>query len=278
MLFERNASVRTKRISVFAAAALIVGCLAVPFTAEAQTATSAKPTVVLVHGAWADASSWDGVITQLKTDGYAVVAPPNPLRGLTSDATSIDAFLKSIPGPVVLVGHSYGGSVVSVAAPSAPNVKALVYVDAFVPDGGDSCLSLLADPSSPPAPKDLFSPVPFATASGGDADVYFNTKYFGAVFASGLAASTASDMAATQRPITFSALNEKAPAAEGWKTLPSWYVLGDADMVIPPAREMAMAKRANAHIMHVNGGHTSMISHPEVTVAAIVAAANAVAK
>ncbi len=231
----------------------------------------AKPAIVLVHGAWADASCWNGVIAQLHAAGYAAYAPPNPLRGLASDAASLATFVKAIAGPVILVGHSYGGAVISVASPGNTNVDALVYVDAFVPDEGESCLSLLA--SSPPPPADLFTPVPFAT--GGDADLYFTPKYYGAVFASDVPAAVASLMAVTQRPLTASALNEKAPAAEGWKTLPSWYVVGDGDLVIPPSVQLVMAQRAKAHITHVDGSHPSMIQHPEATVNAIVAAIHA---
>jgi pimeloyl-ACP methyl ester carboxylesterase len=234
------------------------------------TAAATKPSIVLVHGAWADGSSWNGVIKGLHRGGYTVYAPPNPLRGVRSDAASLAAFLKTVAGPVTLVGHSYGGSVISVAAAGNKNVKALVYVDAFVPDQGDSCLSLLA--SGPPPPKDLFLPVPFATATGGDADVYLNPKYYGVVFASDVPASISSIMAITQRPLTASALHEKAPAAEGWKTLPSWYVLGDLDQVIPPAIQLRRARRAKSHITRVEGAHPSMIEHPEATVAAIVAA------
>jgi pimeloyl-ACP methyl ester carboxylesterase len=230
---------------------------------------SGRPAIVLVHGAWADASCWNGVIAQLQTE-YAVYAPPNPLRGLASDATTIATFVKAISGPVILVGHSYGGSVISVASPSNPNVKALVYIDAFAPDEGESCLSILA--GSPP-PDDLFVPVPFAT--GGDADIYFNPKYYGAVFASDVPATSSSLMAVTQRPLTASGLSDKAPSAQGWKTIPSWYVVGDADLVIPPAVQLMMAERAKAHVTHVDGSHPSMIVHPEATVEAVRAALHA---
>jgi pimeloyl-ACP methyl ester carboxylesterase len=241
--------------------------LSSPLRASAQ---AAKPSIVLVHGAWADASSWNGVIKPLTAAGYAVYAPPNPLRGLSSDAAALSALLKSVSGPVILVGHSYGGAVTSVASSSNTRIKALVYVDAFVPDAGDSCLSLLA--GGPPPPKDLFTPVPFPTATGGDADLYLTPKYFGAVFASDVPAPIAQTMSVTQRPVTVSALNEKAPAAEGWKTIPSWFVIGDLDNVIPPAKQLFMAQRAKAHVSHVRGSHPSMIQHPEATVAAIMAA------
>jgi len=231
--------------------------------------TATQPTVILVHGAFADASCFRALYDELLNEDLTVIAPPNPLRGLTGgDGEYLKGVIKEVDGPVLLVGHSYGGAIISVASPSTPNVKALVYVDAFAPDEGESCLSIL--PSSPAPPPDLFTPVPFA--AGGDADLYFTPKYYGAVFASDVPAAVSSLMAVTQRPLTGSALNEKAPAAEGWKTIPSWYVVGDADLVIPPAVQLMMAQRAKAHISHVNGSHPSMIQHPEATVAAIMAA------
>jgi pimeloyl-ACP methyl ester carboxylesterase len=201
-----------------------------------------------------------------------VYAPPNPLRGLASDAESVAAFLKALAKPVILVGHSYGGSVISVASAAQPNVKALVFIDAFVPDAGESCLSILA--AGPPPPNDLFTPVPLAS---GDADLYFTPKYYGAVFATGVPEAISSLMAVTQRPITGSALNEKAPTGLAWKTLPSWYVVGDLDQAIPPAIQTKMAERAKSHVTHVSAGHPSMIQHPEATLTAIAAAIQATA-
>ncbi len=265
-----NLDVRRKAIRLGAGAFAFVAGAAVLLSPLRASAQSAKPSIVLVHGAWADASSWNGVIKPLTAAGYTVYAPPNPLRGLSSDAASLSALLKAVSGPVILVGHSYGGAVTSVASSSDAHIKALVYIDAFVPDAGDSCLSLLA--GGPPPPKDLFTPVPFATAVGGDADLYLTPKYFGAVFASDVPAPIAQTMSVTQRPVTASALNEKAPATEGWKTIPSWFVIGDLDNVIPPAKQLFMAQRAKAHISHVHGSHPSMIQHPEATVAAIMAA------
>ncbi len=231
--------------------------------ASAQTV---KPTIVLVHGAWADSSSWNGVVDLLLKDGYAVTALPNTLRSLASDAAVISTYLKTIPGRVVLVGHSYGGSVISVASANSPNVKALVYVDAFAPAGGESCQSELA--SAPPAPADFL--ITLKTPDGADTDTYVNSKYFGLVFASAEPANVAARLAATQRPFTLRAFTDKAPDAEGWKTIPSWYVIGDADKVIPPPIQLKFATRAKSKIYHVPGGdHPSMIAHPEVTVAAI---------
>lgn len=261
-----------KLLGAFGAIALAV--LSVSGASGPAAAAPAKPTIVLVHGAWADGSSWNGVIQRLLAAGYPVYAPPNPLRGLASDAATIATFVKSIPGPVILVGHSYGGAVISAASPSDPNVKALVYVDAFAPDEGESPLSLLS--AYPAPPKDFFNPVPFAT--GGDADIYINPKYYGPVFASDVPPAQAAVFAAAQRPLTGSALNEKALSAEGWKTIPSWYVVGDADKVIPPALQMKMAERAKATISHVKGSHPSMIEHPDATVAAIMAADRATSK
>lgn len=265
-----NLNVRRTAIRLGAGAFALVAGAAVLLSPLLASAQPTKPSIVLVHGAWADASSWNGVIKPLTAAGYTVYAPPNPLRGLSSDAASLSALLKSVPGPVILVGHSYGGAVTSVASSSDAHIKALVYIDAFVPDAGDSCLSLLA--GGPPPPKDLFTPVPFATAIGGDADLYLTPKYFGAVFASDVPAPIAQTMSVTQRPVTASALNERAPATEGWKTIPSWFVIGDLDNVIPPAKQLFMAQRAKAHISHVHGSHPSMIQHPEATVAAIMAA------
>ena len=242
--------------------------------AEAQpTGQQTKPTIVLVHGAWADASSWNGVVDLLLKDGYTVRALPNTLRGLSADAAVISTYLKSVAGPVVLVGHSYGGSVISVASANAPNVKALVFVDAFAPDAGESIESELA--SAPKPPPDFTIKVP--TFNGNGADLYVNSKYFGTVFASAEPADVAARLAATQRPLAARCTTDKAPAAVGWKTIPSWYVIGDADKVIPPDIQLKFATRAKSKISHVPGGdHPSMIGHPEVTVAAIRDAANAV--
>ena len=265
---------RTRR-SIARTALPLLACLSL--TSIGASAQAAKPTIVLVHGAWADGTSWNPVIAALQKDGFTVTAPPNTLRGLAPDAAVIATYVKAIPGPVVLVGHSYGGSVVSVASAGATNVKALVYVDAFVPDAGDSCLSLLS--GGPPPPADLFVPVPFTGAAGNDADLYFNTKYYGAVFSSDEPASVSQLMAVTQRPLTNTALNDKAPAAEGWKNIPSWYVIGDADQVISPKAQLFMATRAKSTISHaVGGGHPSMLSHPDVTVAAILSAVAATTK
>jgi pimeloyl-ACP methyl ester carboxylesterase len=229
--------------------------------------SAGKPAVVLVHGAWADSSCWNDVIPRLQADGYTVYAPPNPLRSLDGDASSIASFLRTIAGPVILVGHSYGGAVVSIASAAADNVRALVYIDAFVPDAGESCLGLLS--AYPAPPSDLFTPVQLES---GDTDLYFTPTYFGGAFATGVDANVASLLAVTQRPVTAKALGDKTPSELGWKALPSWYVLGDLDQAIPPPLKAMMAERARATVTHVSAGHLSMITHPETTLSAIASA------
>jgi pimeloyl-ACP methyl ester carboxylesterase len=165
--------------------------------------------------------------------------------------------------------------VISVASADAPNVKALVYVDAFAPEAGETIQEELA--SAPPPPADFAIAVPFTTPTGGDADLYVNPKYFGTIFASSESPEVAARLAATQRPFAARCLTDKAPAALGWKTIPSWFVIGDADKVIPPDILTKFATRAKSKVYHVPGGdHPSMIGHPEVTVAAIEDAANTV--
>jgi pimeloyl-ACP methyl ester carboxylesterase len=263
------------RLPAFACALGLASQIVLMFSKSTEAQTM-KPTILLVHGAWADSSSLNGVVDLLLKDGYDVRALPNTLRGLEADASVISTYLKTVSGPVVLVGHSYLGSVITVASANAPNVKALVYVDAFAPEAGESIQEELA--SAPPPQADFTIAVPFTTPTGGDADLYANPKYFGVVFASAEAPEVAARLAPTQRPFAARCLTDKAPAAIGWKTIPSWYVIGDADKVIPPDILNKFATRAKSKVYHVPGGdHPSMIAHPEVTVAAIEDAANTVA-
>jgi pimeloyl-ACP methyl ester carboxylesterase len=187
---------------------------------------AAKPTIVLVHGAWADSSSWSGVISRLQRDGYPVLADPNPLRGLASDAAYLSAFIQQrTTGPVVLVGHSYGGAVITDAATADPTVKALVYVDAFAPAQGESVLGLQSTVPGGPDPGSLFDTVVYPGAPAGDADLYLKTPVVLQDFASGLPAAQAEEIAVTQRPVTLSALTAPS-SAPAWETIRSWYVLG----------------------------------------------------
>ncbi len=234
-------------------------------------AADAKPTIVLVHGAFAESASWNGVIADLMRDGYPVVAAANPLRSVAGDAALVAALVKSIPGPVVLVGHSYGGTVISAAAGAAPNVKSLVYVAAFAPEVGESSLSLSGKfPGSTLGPT-LAPPVDLAD---GGKDLYIQQAKFGAQFAADVPAAQAKLMAATQRPVTQGALGEASVSA-AWKTIPSWSVYGTADLNIPPAALAFMAERAHAKktVVVKGASHVVMVSHPHEVSALIEEAA-----
>jgi pimeloyl-ACP methyl ester carboxylesterase len=224
--------------------------------------SAVKPTIVLEHGAWADGSSWSGVVTRLQKDGYTVDVPPNPLRGPDSDSAYLASYLATVTGPVVVVGHSYGGFVITNAATGDKNVKALVYVDAYIPAQGDTLNSLTAQfPGSQITPAALN----FVSSPGGVTDVYIKPSLFRSILANDLPASQAAELAATQRPIAASALTEvSGPPA--WTSIPSWDVIGTADHAIPPAAQEFMAARAHATVTKINASHLSLISHPaEVT-------------
>ncbi|MEY9933929.1 pimeloyl-ACP methyl ester carboxylesterase [Catenulispora sp. GP43] len=246
--------------------------------------SSAKPTIVLVHGAWADASSWNPVITRLQNAGYTVYAPPNPLRGVASDAQTIADFLSTIPGPVILVGHSYGGFVITNAATQSPNVKGLVYDDAYIPDQGETVFQInAAQPGSCVAadPTSFLNFVPYPGGPAGDVDAYLkvapNGTYqgFDNCFANGVPAAQASLLATGQRPFAVSAGSEPS-GVPAWKTLPSWAVVGTQDHVIPPAELLAMAKRAGSQIVQVPAGHLSLLTKPGVVANTIMKAASSV--
>lgn len=261
------------RLSKHAALAAVIAAstFAVPYA----SAAGAKPTVVLVHGAFADSSSWDGVIAKLEQDGYTVMAAANPLRSVKGDGAYVASLLKSIPGSVVLVGHSYGGSVISAAAAGAANVKALVYVAAFAPEAGETAVGLSGKfPGSTLGPT-LAPPV--ALADGGK-DLYIQQDKFPAQFAADVPAAKAKLMASGQRPITDAALNEASPAP-AWKTIPSWFIYGTADKNIPPASQDFMAKRAKSKdtVVIKGASHVVMTSHP-AEVAKLIEAAAAAAK
>jgi pimeloyl-ACP methyl ester carboxylesterase len=254
---------------------MAVIALAIPATlASASPASSysptPKPTIVMVHGAWADASSWAKVTSSLQQDGYTVLAPPNPLRGLSSDAAYLAAFLQQrTTGPVVLVGHSYGGAVITNAALSDPDVNALVYVNAFAPDRSETILGLQGGGGDP---NTLFDFVQYPGAPPGDVDLYIKTSAFPQAFANDLPATTAAQLAVAQRPITLSALLE--PSGEpAWKTLPSWYLLGTKDNILPASLQLFMAQRAHSHITEVRASHLSMLSKPDTVEDLIIAAA-----
>jgi pimeloyl-ACP methyl ester carboxylesterase len=278
------------RLTVALAALALVSLLAALIAGGPARAANAgglswagknRPVIVLEHGAWADSSSWDRVIRILTREGFSVYAPPNPLRGLATDASYLRDFLTENPAlagkPVVLVGHSYGGAVITDAAVGDPEVKALVYVDAFIPAEGESIGALLARPEGAGSciggnPAAVFNLVPFPGAPAGDADLYLQQAKFPGCFASGLSAAEAALLAATQRPLAASAATDiSGPPA--WTTIPSWAVIGTSDKVIPPALLTFMANRAGARIADVNAGHLSLISRPGAVARVIVSAA-----
>jgi pimeloyl-ACP methyl ester carboxylesterase len=223
-----------------------------------------KPTIVLVHGDWADGSSWNAVTKRLINRGYNVVVPPNPLRGPTEDSAYLRSFLETIQGPIVLAAHSYGGFVITNAAVGLTNVKALVYIDAFIPDEGDNLFGLVPGSCLGADPAKVFTQVPVA----GGADLYLqiapNDPYagFAECFANGVDPETTALLAATQRPaFTNQASEVSGPPA--WKTVPSRSLIGTEDHVVPPDAQEFMSKRANATIETVDAGHLSLISRPE---------------
>ncbi len=261
----------------------ILALLIVPayvVAARSDTASRPKPSIVLVHGAWADGSSWSRVIGILQQHGYTVYAPANPLRGLTFDAAYIASFLQSISGPIILVGHSYGGAVITNAATGNPNVKALVYIDAFAPDQGESLASLSSVPPPPGQSPSCLSGDPttvfnFVPLTGGDVDLYVKPNLFPSCFANDLPPNEGAVLASTQRPFALSALSQTS-GVPAWKTIPSFYLVGTIDRAIPPFAQLFMAQRANATIVQVRASHLVMISHPEAVTDLINQAAQTV--
>jgi pimeloyl-ACP methyl ester carboxylesterase len=250
-------------------------------TAHASGDSAPKPAIVLEHGAWAAGSSWNGEIRRLQRDGFTVYAPPNPLSGLANDAATLADFLSTITGPIILVGHSYGGMVITNAATGNPNVKALVYIDAFIPAEGETAFGLTAaQPGSCVSSANAFTAVPYPGAPAGDFDAYLKTgpdlpyPGFAKCFANGLPAGEAAVLAATQRPIAFSA-GSALSGVPAWLTIPSWSLIGTADHVIPPAEQLFMSKRAKAHVTKIEAGHLSLISNPGAVTRVILAAARA---
>ena len=233
-----------------------------------------KPTVVLVHGAWADASSWSGEVTTLQAAGYDVRAIANPLQDLTTDSQYVADYLKTIPGPVVLVGHSYGGAVITNAAAGLANVKALVYVDASAPAPGETNgqLSGAASILTKDTPAQLFFTTSYPGAPAGASELYLNENIFIHNFASDLPSGEAERLWASQRGASTAAFN--TPSKFGaWKTIPSWYFISTNDQIITAASELAMAHRAHSHITLFHGGsHLTLISHPNAVTAVIASA------
>jgi pimeloyl-ACP methyl ester carboxylesterase len=251
---------------------------------EGNTMTDATPsaasgplTVVLVHGAFADASNWAGVIPTLQAAGVNVLAPPNPLRGINHDAAYIASVASQIPGPVLLVAHSYGGAVITNAGNRADNVRGLVYVGAFIPDEGET-LQALADQSTDSKVLPALRPMHYPTNPGSppDAEFTIDAALFHEVFCADLPAEQAAILAVSQRPLAGVSFGEMTqnPA---WKTLPTWAIISPSDFVIGPSGERFMAERSGATITEVEASHAMMISQPQAIADVILTAVAAVA-
>jgi len=241
--------------------------------ASARGSDEPLPTIVLVHGAFADASGWNDVTRRLQQDDYTVIATANPLRSVSSDAAYLESILDTIEGPIVLVGHSYGGFVMTNAAAGDPDVDALVYIAGFAPAPGDTVQSLtglnpgsgLADPAN----------LVVRPNSGGSADGYINPAVFRDIFAADLPSHVTDVMAASQRPADLATLFEPS-GLPAWEDIPSWYVVASDDRTIPPATQRFMADRAGATTIEIRSSHVAMISHPKQVADVIETAAEAV--
>ncbi|MDQ1554794.1 MAG: hypothetical protein QOK46_1872 [Microbacteriaceae bacterium] len=235
-----------------------------------------KPTIVFVHGGWADSSGWNDEITTLERRGYPVIAPANPLRGLASDAEYVRSVMQTISGPIVLVGHSYGGAVITNAAVGVPNVKALVYIAGFAPDRGESLAQLVTMNPGTQIVPDALTQRPYPIPGGGTGtDLYLKKSVFREAFAADLPRDITDQMQATQRPFSAEAFGS-ASGEPAWKTIPSWYMVARQDHAIPPATERFMAARAHATTVEVNASHVPMMSQPEATTRLILQAVRSI--
>lgn len=277
----RSAVLGAAGIAVIAGVATLAS--ATPSSQTAPVAVShpakgSKPTIVLVNGAWSDAASWGKVIKPLQASGYPVVAPPTALRSLSGDAAYLASYLKTIQGPIVLVGQSYGGSVITSAATGNPNVKALVYISAFAPDTGENAGDLTAkfpgshisnDPHAAIPTALTPVPVPFLKPDGITPEVVLYAKaaqYRDLFLSNRVSAATAAELAATQSPVASTALGENTSGEPAWKKIPSWYLVSKADHLIPPAAERFMAARARSHVVEANTPHAAQVTNPGIVV------------
>lgn len=243
---------------------------------QATPTTDAPLTIALVHGAWDNSSGWAGVIPILEAEGYNVIALANPLRGVSVDGNYIASVASAIPGPVLLVGHSYGGAVITQAGSKVPNAVGLVYVAGFTPDEGETGLGIL-EGYPPTELTQILRPTPVIDAGSTEAHDEFtlDRARFPAVFCADVPEETAKIMAVTQRPLSSLTLGEPF-GVPAWKTLPAWAVVATADLVIGVAAVRGMAERAGATITEVDASHAVMISQPQAVADVILTAAAAV--
>ena len=231
-----------------------------------------KPTIVLVHGAFAESASWDGVIDPLKSEGHPVIAAANPLRSLASDAAAVADVVRAVDGPVVLAAHSYGGAVISNVPADAGEIVGLVYLNGFAPEPGEHCFQLAAMFPGSKLDEETARPVP---RSDGTTDLYVATDSFHGIFCQDVSAEQAARMAITQRPATQEALTEPSGEQSLWKEVPSWFLIGEEDHIIPAELQRFMAERARAQrTVAVEGAsHAITVSRPDATVHRILEAA-----
>ncbi|WP_243060319.1 alpha/beta fold hydrolase [Nocardioides sp. SR21] len=256
---------------------LVIALLGALLTSPAHAgAPEPRPTIVFVHGAWADSSGWSAELQSMREEGYDAIAVANPLRGLTSDAAYVRSVLETIEGPIVLVAHSYGGAVISAAATGLPNVEALVYVAAFVPDEGEPVGLLTQLNPGSLVTEDALQARPYPLPDGGTGvDLYLRPGIFREAFAQDLPKRTTRLMWATQRPLAAAAFGEPAGAV-AWPTIPSWYLIATQDHTIPPKTQAYMAERAGSTVVRVKASHVAMQSRPGATTKLILAAVHAV--
>ena len=248
---------------------------AAPTSTGAKKKSKAKPTIVLVHGGYADSSCWNGAIQKLQHKGYTTIAGSNPLRGVATDAPYIASLLDSISGPIVLVAHSMGGTVITNAAAGKTNVKALVYIAAFVPDVGESQGELIGKfPGS--EIQAVSVPVPYTKPDGTTGTELYLSPAGQAAFAADVSATTFQLLQATQRPFDVESFTQPTQAV-AWRTIPSWGLVAGRDKTIPPELQRFMYRRANARkVVEVSSSsHVAMISHPTITANLIEDAAKA---
>jgi pimeloyl-ACP methyl ester carboxylesterase len=231
-----------------------------------------RPTIVLVHGAFAESASWDAVVDPLVAEGHRVVAAANPLRGLASDAESVSDLVRTIEGPVVLVAHSYGGAVISNVDSHAGEIVGLVYANGFAPEPGENCFQLAGMFPGSMLGEETARPV---SRTDGTTDLYIAPDSFHDVFCQDVPAQQATLMATTQRPATQEALVEPSGDHPLWKHVPSWFLIGEEDRIIPAALQHYMAERAHAHrtIEIPGASHAVPVSHPAATARLILEAA-----
>jgi pimeloyl-ACP methyl ester carboxylesterase len=232
-----------------------------------------KPTIVLVHGAYAESSSWNDVIAPLLREGHRVIAWAAPLRGLASDATALSDLVRSVDGPVVLVGHSYGGALMTNVSADAGDVQALVFVAGYALNPGESC----GDASSLAPGGTLAPTLQRVPLSDGAVDTYIDQAQYHHQFADDLPEDQTAVMAVTQRPVTEAALFEPSGGSPLWRTVPSWFVFGERDLNIPAAAHRIMAERAGSRrtVEVAGASHVVGMSHPAETVELILEAATA---